>query len=321
MDAATRLVTALCAALITGLTIGTAPAVARQGGELVDLGVEQCARDITNRGVILLEEGIYRRGALEPLPGDLVHAWRMNESGRIAGATTDGAAVWDGRRTLEIGLPRPGDTYAHLTGINNRGAVVGTAGGDDPDEPTVAFLWTVRHGFRILSEDGVRAGANAVNDRGQVVGYVWDRDRQQAVRWDADGTMVRLGRLGGGGGHSLASAINRHGQAVGYSYGADGAMHPVRWTSSGRVTSLSPGGSVHATATDINARGHVVGDHSPAGKSQRGFLHTPRTSLRSAAPLAAGTTGTLSAINDRGQAVGCEFAGDTVTATFWPRGR
>jgi hypothetical protein len=80
------------------------------------------------------------------------------------------------------------------------------------------------------------------------------------------------------------------------------------WSVDAAVTALGGTGMAHA----INARGDVVGEqHSP----QRGFMRTRTGSVRTfAAPEGNGST--LTSVNARGWAVGCEFAGDSESAVI-----
>lgn len=111
--------------------------------------------------------------------------------------------------------------------------------------------------YRIVdlgSLGGGYGGAEAVNDRGEVVGYsTTARGEQHAFLWSR-GQMTDLGTLGGA--YSYAADINNHGQVVGYSYTASGEGHPFLWAD-GRMTDL---GGLYCSAEAINDDGQVIGN-------------------------------------------------------------
>ncbi len=74
---------------------------------------------------------------------------------------------------------------------------------------------------------GTSSGARAINNRGQVVGYVSYSGTSAAFLWE-DGVMKDLVTLGGNFTH--AQAINNRGQIVGTSLTASGESHAVLWT-------------------------------------------------------------------------------------------
>jgi probable HAF family extracellular repeat protein len=76
--------------------------------------------------------------------------------------------------------------------------------------------------------DGGHTYANAINKRGQVVGYSHTSGGQlRAFQWQ-NGVMTDLGTLGGT--ISLARLINNRGQVVGGSNTASGEPRAVMWT-------------------------------------------------------------------------------------------
>ena len=300
-----------CALTAVLMGIG-APAFAGDGGRLVDLGVQECARDINDRGVVVTDTRVVRDGRSAALPGGLETAARINDAGQVAGTVGGVAALWDGRRTVVIGLAAPDHTYSYVTGLNERGEVVGTSGGG-ADGTTVAFRWS-RGVLTVLPGTGV-SGASDISDRGDVVGYVTVDGTQRAVRWGRDGAPVQLATLGGAGGASLAASVNKAGQVAGYAYTAPGGtMRAVRWDASDAITDVSPAGASFSGATDISSQGVVVGDVVPAGSTQRGFVRGRDGVSRPVAPLHEGASAVFTAVNDKGWVVGCETYGDDGTA-------
>ncbi|GIG20995.1 hypothetical protein Cch01nite_17190 [Cellulomonas chitinilytica] len=311
----TRVTTGPGAALLGAvLLLGTtAPAQAAHADDpgLQDLGIAECAQDVNGLAVIVTDTHVHRQGRTYPLPGGLDTAARLNDHGAIAGTDDGVAALWDGRRLVRIGVADPADTYSYATGLNERGDVVGTSGSFGG--PTRAFVWR-DDATHVLPGLGGDAGASDVNENGQVSGYAWDgTGTQHAVVWGADGILTALGTLGG---HSLATAINNRGDVVGYAYSAPrgGSMRAVRWSTGGPPEPVDADGVVLAVAADINDRGRVVGNLSRPGGAQQGFLRDVGGSVRPVTPLVAGETTVLTAVNEHGTAVGCEFSAESSNA-------
>lgn len=303
--------TGLSAGLL-GVTLVASPAHAAAGDPgLVSLGVDECAQDVNGLEVVVTDTHVYRQGRLFPLPGGLDSAVRINDHGDIAGTDDGVAALWKDRALVRIGVADPSDTYSYVTGLNERGDVVGTSGAFGG--PSRAFVWSGGT-LRVLPGLGGDAGASDINDRGQVSGYAWDgTGTQRAVVWAPDGTLTELGTLGG---HSLATALNNRGDVVGYSYTAGGSSRAVRWAQGAAPVPVDAPESVFGIASDINERGRVVGNLAVAAGPQQGFVRDATGPLRPVAPLVPGETTVLTAVNDHGTAVGCEFSGDVSTAVL-----
>ncbi|MFC8192230.1 hypothetical protein ACFUMH_11285 [Cellulomonas sp. NPDC057328] len=286
---------------------------ARRPAGLVDLGVDECAWDVNDHGVVVTTTHVVRGGRVSPLPGGLTGARLINDRGQVAGDVDGRAAFWDGRRLWLLDPLSPDHTFVVVTGLNDRGELVGSSGafGGEP----VAFRW--RRGVMTPLEGlGGRTDANDVNDRGQVVGAAWVDGTQHAVRWEADGRLVRLPGLGDGTGSSLATAVDGAGRAAGYAYAAPGDMRPVRWSRAGAVSDMSPAGGGFGTVTDVNDRGRAIGSISPTGQGQQAFVQDRGGAMRLVA-AADGTT-VLTAVNGSGLVVGCVVADDaTERAVLW----
>jgi len=300
----------VAAGLGLGLVGAAAPSQAQPDrGSVLDLGIDECAQDINGLGVVVTDTQVYRQGRSRPLPGGLDTAARINDHGQIAGTDEGVAALWDGRGVVRLGVADPADTYSYATGLNDRGTVVGTSGSFGGRSR--AFVWS-QGVLRVLPDLGGDAGASGINDAGQVVGYAWDdTGTQRAALWGPDGTLVQLGSLGDGGGHSLATAVNNRGDAVGYSYApGSGPMRAVRWSPGQGSEPVDGDDTVFGLASDVNGSGRVVGNAVPASGSQQGFVRDRRGDVRFVTPLVAGDTTVLSAVNEKGTAVGCEFPAD-----------
>jgi probable HAF family extracellular repeat protein len=111
-------------------------------------------------------------------------------------------------------------------GINNRGQVVGTS--TDRNRIAHAVLWDKGTIVDLGTLGNTYAWANAINERGQVVGLSGLPNQPpynqvaHAVLWQ-NGMIRDLGALGSGS--SEAFAINDHGQVVGSATGNDGLPH------------------------------------------------------------------------------------------------
>lgn len=179
--------------------------------------------------------------------------------------------------TAEQGLKAVPGLDIGAAGINDLGVVVGSAPGYLGDS-YVSYP-------RVVTPDGVVRtlpnytatepnslnGAVAINNQGQVAGYlyhdVWTGS--QAVRWEADGRITRLGGLGY---YSYAYDINSQGQVVGYALSQqEGALAFVSDGTSG-MTNLGGLPSVYNNPTNwtlaygINDAGRVVGESGFQGE-------------------------------------------------------
>lgn len=301
-----------CAAavLVAGMS---APAGATSVGRVEPLGVAECAHDINERGTIVLDTALLRKGRTEPLPGGLESGALVNNLGHVVGTIGGVTALWDGTQTVTISPLAPEHQYAFVSAINERGDVAGTSGVFSG--PSTAFVRTRDGAVRVLSEPGVTAGANGLNDRGQVVGFVEEDGVQVPVRWERDGRMTRLAPLAEGAG-GLAVDVNDNGVVVGYAYTGPGSVHAVRWSRHG-VENLDTEGASVGNAVDVNRYGRVVGSLAPAGATQQGFVRDGAHATRVLPLSRPGAIEVLNAVNDYGWAVGCSYGDEDVTAFVW----
>ena len=205
---------------------------------------------ITNDGAVVggwgFDAFLWRQGKLHlPWKG---RATAANERGEIVGEIYTGRDTADDYPIMHAVLRRSGrlvdlgtlgGTSSEARSINERGQIVGQADTSATDASSKygdaiynAFLWQGGK-MRNLGSVARYSQANAVNDRGQVVGWVMalgENQDKRAVLWEAGRTIV-LPLLPGGRGSSEAVAMNGRDVIVGWAYGgAIDSPHAVLWT-------------------------------------------------------------------------------------------
>src|SRR5438094_286512 len=162
---------------------------------------------------------------------------------------------------------------------------------------------------------GMNSLAEAVNDRGQVVGWsdtpadtgvvVACCSVSRAFSWTQAGGVLDLGTLGGSS--STALAVNASGQVVGYADAVgNAASHAFSWTLTGGMIDLSPNphDGRFSAALAVNTNGQAVGYTYAAGDgSDYAFSWTPAGGMIDLGTLG-GTNSLAFAVNDRGEVVG-----------------
>jgi probable HAF family extracellular repeat protein len=163
-----------------------------------------------------------------------------------------------------------GGDWSYATAVSDANHVVGGSymPGTHPSMGPYdnhAFLWTETTGMIDLGTlPGDRySTANAVNDRGQVVGYSVTADaagnpgRWHAFLWSQEEGMIDLGTLGGSS--SAAIGIDRNGRVVGYStLSGDSVVRAFSWSREGGMVELPSLGGNHAEPTAISKNGFFV---------------------------------------------------------------
>lgn len=215
---------------------------------------------------------------LGTLGGRFNVAFRINESGQIAGASQDRgdrfrAFIFDRGKLKQI-TDEGRESFAY--GLNNDGTVVGKIEGHDGI--IRAFRYDPASGVQPLggfTED--YSEARGINDSGNITGKLSGTRGWEAFLW-LNGYVVELGGLGGG--MSEAYALNNHNQVVGRSPDRRSPMAAFLWHG-GVMHNLNalipPDPRWQLTiAYDINDAGDIVGEGewtSPAtGTQRRAFL-------------------------------------------------
>jgi probable HAF family extracellular repeat protein len=159
----------------------------------------------------------------------------------------------------------------------------------------------------------------AMNARSQVVGlryFPYPGDSSpHAFSWTKATGMIDLTP---GDTSSESRAVSDNGQIVGW-MGAPDAFHAFSWTALGGLIDLGTLDRTSSVASDVNARGHVVGSaHSPTGDDQA-FLWTEERGMIDLGGLGGSTQAW--ALSDNGQIVGVSGTVDNAEfhAFWWTR--
>jgi probable HAF family extracellular repeat protein len=306
-----------------------------------------------------------------------VFATSLTRQGAIGGAQTDalnpfspncladyiwgfGCSVlhafqWkDGLLTDLSSLPgNDGNNSSFAAAINHRGLIAGYSE-DGSIDPVTGYpvnhpvVWDRGRLIDLGTFGGSQSEADALNDRGQVVGWalntiedpfstafemvgyagIWPVTTQlRAFVWE-NGVKSDLGTLGGP--DALAYAINERGQIAGQSYTSYTpnpdtgmpTMDPFLWDK-GMLTDLGTLGGTIGNAIWLNNRGQVVGSSNVAGDQfSHGFLWE-RGVLKDLPPFSGGSYSNALWINEAGDVVGgAAIAGDQqVHASLWRHGK
>lgn len=253
----------------------------------------------------------------------------------LAFASRAGAQTYT---VTDLGSLDPNYSYSRAVGINNSGQIAGwsntpctTTCNSSPYGPSAAFVYqNGAMGSLGTGGDGQGTAANAINDKGQIVGTIniahgyEGTSTSDASLWTS-GAWSDLGVLGGysNSRSGTANAINNSGVVVGFSWQLDGSG--MGWISS--AGSLVPLGGLGYTPSaanlygftwsnpsGINDSGQVIGLAQNASLQARGFLWSNGTMIDIG--TLGGTFTFPSAINNAGQITGTSSLANGVTHPF-----
>ena len=229
MDLARRLTAGFTAALlatVVAVAAGTAASAAPHPLHVVDLGTLRghcCsyALAINNAGDVVGFSAppnhafLWHRGHLTDLGtlgGHSSVATAINDWGDIAGYSQlpDGSthSVWWHHGHIQD-LNIPGGGYPH--GINNSGVIVGITSVDNSGTG-IGFRWHAGVTTLLVTKDGTKVLANAINDRDQIAGTLRGTELDPPVRLYSGAATVLTTHSGQG------QAINNRGDVAGVFY-------------------------------------------------------------------------------------------------------
>lgn len=170
--------------------------------------------------------------------------------------------------------------------------------------------------FSIVLLDEREGQANALNNQGEVVGFVLTSSgRERATLWRPNGSpkVVDIGLLAGTTGASEGLAINDFSQVVGYSHYSADYWHAFLWTQADGMKDLGTLGGLRSTARDISAKGVVVG-RTDTTTDVQAFVWDPDEKMRLVLYSEPGSL--ASAISVTGTIVGS--TGSAYAKQVWP---
>jgi len=241
------------------------------------------------------------------------------------------AFQWQDGVATDLGA-LPGTNNSGVSGINAHGTVAGVSENGLVD-PVINFpdlepvVWKDDSIIDLGTFGGNFGQANAINDRGQVVGFATNAvpvpflggipvsiaafgcdvdlavpTQSRAFIWDG-GAIQDLGTLGGT--DSCAVSINERGQVAGYSFtdtSSNPPVHPFLWHH-GTMRDLGTLGGTFALTNALNDEGAVAGVSFLAGDSVCHPFLWHRGKLSDLGTLG-GDTGIAESLSDAGDVVG-----------------
>lgn len=216
----------------------------------------------------------------------------INDCGQVVGSTSSSsgsrAFLWESGRMTDLGsLAGDPTVLSSARDINNAGWICGQSGVADPPFHSHAFLCrvacrsTVEH-ERCYMQDlgtfgGGSCGANAINEKNQIVGAAQLPDSLERHPFFIEPTgpgLVDLGVLPESF-MTSAVAINDRGVVIGW-MSAKGKERVVMWTRTDGVWTITdlgnPNGHTHTTASAIGNDNIIIGRTFTKDDDQRAFL-------------------------------------------------
>jgi len=210
----------------------------------------------------------------------------VNSKGQIAGYSQfeEGSQGFLYENSMMVGLGSLGGVRGKAFDINASGHVVGETTVKRFDSGSRAFLWKDGKMSDISLAGSDLSVANAVNDRGQAVGFGLTDQREYQAFLYSDGKVRDLGMLPGSR-DTRPTDINNLGWIVGTAYKQQGNLAITlttraclywngRWYDLNDLIPASSGWRLDA-ASAINDKGQIVGAGTHNSK-HRAFLMTPQ---------------------------------------------
>jgi len=240
----------------------------------------------------------------------------INDSGVVL--DNDGTST--SRTVSEWGL-QTGSTPVELTGQNNTGAAINSAGeiagaGTEAGSTNEqAFVWRPSNGVHWLGTLGnFPSAANAISSSGAVVGISHNAAQQtHAFLWtDAAGMQDLTPELTSPLG-SIATGINSSNEAVGYYHPYEGAtVYGFTWTEAGGLQNFGPPGTLPMAITDS---GTIIGQSPNSAGLKHAFSWTLSGGFVDLGTLG-GDSSVALASNNKGWIVGTSLTGATTGQIF-----
>ncbi|MDR2983061.1 MAG: DUF3466 family protein [Puniceicoccales bacterium] len=206
----------------------------------------------------------------------------------------------------------------HAVDINNFGWIVGWTINAERTSSR-AFIRNQKGETTKLGTMGRDSSfAWAINDRGDVVGYVeYSPFGRQAFLYTQERGMRSLGTLGGD--DSEATGINNDGTVVGFANTKTGEEHASFWTEKTGMADLETLGGTRSKAWGINDAGCIVGESLTKQGETHAFIWTEKDGMMDLGTLG-GDYSCARAINDSNQVVGSSTLKNGSThAFFWSK--
>jgi probable HAF family extracellular repeat protein len=295
-------------------------AFAQQSYKMTDLGNNK------NKNNFAMVMGLNNLGWAENMDG-IVNPPETSTSTTIASGR---AVISIYGFNIDLGtLGKPdANSWIDYGGINDLGEAVGYSETAEPDPngedicgfgthlTCVPFLWRDGHMSALPTLGGINGWANAINNRGEVVGFAEDGVVDSTCADTVTNNRIALPALWergnveplplvGSDPDGFANGINDQGQAVGYSGNCKEA-HAVMWK--GKAVFPLQDFGVFSSAYAINNRGQIVGQVGSAeGYFAAVWQHGADGTVTSVKLLPGDSAAFATGINNRGQVVGSSF--------------
>jgi probable HAF family extracellular repeat protein len=247
----------------------------------------------------------------------------LNASGQVTGAQFGLTSLVDdfrpyrsSRGSVAVALEGCWNTQWGAD-INDAGVVVGTA----QTGLLVGARGFVAAGTSMVTlpiladaDPELSAGAVAVNNARQIVGYSPSATGRHAVLWSGAGVIQDLGTLGGS--TSEAIDINASGLVIGKSQIAgDAATHFFLWSIETGMQDLNALLGAITSVVEINDAGQIIGAYTAHGGASHAFLYAPGSGFLDLGTLG-GATSEPTGLNNAGQVVGSSALPDASMHAF-----
>lgn len=273
--------------IICGMILSCLGEARGQNYDLIGLGTfggtGSAAFGINNEGQVVGGAGIS--------PNNNSHAF-LYSSGLMQDLGTLGGSINDGSQAF---------------GINDAGQIIGQS---TINATAVGHAFLYSSGSMLdLTPSGGNSYASAINNNGQIVGYIGSGSTIQAFLYSG-GSLHTLGTLDGIG--SYATAVNESGQVAGNIYYGTAITHAFLYSGVSMQNIGTLGGS-SAQAFGINDNGLVTGFANTSSGNPHAFLYT-NGSMQD--------LGTLSGIYNYGSiGYGINASGEVVGQSYDQTGR